>query len=174
MGTRRDDITGSKRAVIAIEVLNPNRPQGTIPDLAQTYSLSRQALYDIAGKAKQILATMLEPQPHGPQPGGQTKEVERDRLERGVLSLTEIGASQRGVVFGLSELLDTKVSLGWVNGQISQLEQEAAMANQHWQPSIGESLAGDEIYSNGGPNLLVVGNDSLYMGLYKRSCCETP
>jgi hypothetical protein len=173
MGARRDDITGSERAEIAIEVLNPNRLQDTIPDLAQTYNLSRQALYDIAGKAKQILTTMIEPQPHGPQPKGQSIEVERDRLERGVLTLTEIGASQRGIVFGLSELLDTKVSLGWVNGQISQLEQEAAIANQQWQPSIGESLSGDEIYSNGQPNLLVVGNDSLYIyALTRQDNCE--
>ena len=102
MGARRDDITGRERAAIAIEVLNPNRPQGTIPSLAQTYSLSRQALYDIAEKAKQIMTTMLEPEAHGPQPRAERIEVERDRLERGVLTLTEIGASQRGVVFGLA------------------------------------------------------------------------
>ncbi len=173
MGARRDDITASERTTIAIEVLNPNRFRGTMPRLAQRYNLSRQALYGIASKAKQILTTMLEPQPHGPQPGGQTIEVERNRLERGVLTLTEIGASQRGVVFGLSELLDTKVSLGWVNGQISQLEQEAAIANQQWEPSIGESLSGDEIYSNGLPNLLVVGNDSLYIyALTRQDDCE--
>jgi len=173
MGARRDDITGSERAAIAIEVLNPNRPQGTMPRLAQTYNLSRQAVYDIAAKTKQILATMLEPQPHGPQPGGQIIEVERNRLERGVLTLTEMGASQRGIVFGLSELLDSKVSLGWVNGQISQLEQEATIANQQWQPSLGESLSGDEIYSNGQPNLLVVGNDTLYIyALTRQDDCE--
>lgn len=173
MGARRDDLTASERTTIAIEVLNPNRPQGTIPDLAQRYNLSRQSVYGIADKAKQILATMLEPQPHGPQPVGQTIEVERNRLERGVLTLTELGASQRGIVFGLSELLDSQVSLGWVNGQISRLEQEAAIANQQWQPSIGEGLSGDEIYSNGLPNLLVVGNDTLYIyALTRQDNCE--
>ena len=114
---------------------------------------------------------MLEPEPHGPQPGGQS--IEREQLKRGVLTLTEIGASQRGVVVGLSELLDAKVSLGWVNGQVSRLEQAAAIVNHQWQPAIGESLSGDEIYSNGQPNLLVVGNDSLYIyALTRQDNCE--
>jgi hypothetical protein len=63
----------------------------------------------------------------------------------------------------LGELLDTSPSLGWVNGVVSQAEAAAAEVNQSWQPQIGETLSGDEIYANGQPNLLVVGNDSLYI-----------
>jgi hypothetical protein len=35
----------------------------------------------------------------------------------------------------------------------------AAQVNDGWQPQIKESLAGDEMYANGQPNLLVVGNE---------------
>ena len=173
MGARRDEITGRERTTIAIEVLSPHRPGGTMARLGQKYNLSRQALYDIAAKGKEILTSMLEPQAHGPQPGGQTIEIERERLGRGVLVLSEIGASQREVMLGLSELLDSQVSLGWVNGQLSHLEEAAASINQEWQPSIGESLSGDEIYSHGQPNLLVVGNESLYLyALTRQTDCE--
>jgi hypothetical protein len=73
----------------------------------------------------------------------------------------------------LSELLDTSPSLGWVNGVLSQAEAAAAAVNQRWQPQIGETLSGDEIYANGQPNLLVVGNDSLYIyALSRQPDCE--
>jgi len=173
MGARRDGITGQERTSITIEVLSPHRPRGTMARLEQKYKLSRQGLYDIAAKGKAILTSKLEPQAHGPQPGGQTIEIDRERLGRGVLVLSEIGASQREVMLGLSELLDSPVSLGWVNGQLSHLEQRAATINQGWQPSIGESLSGDEIYSHGQPNLLVVGNEPLYLyALSRQADCE--
>jgi hypothetical protein len=82
-------------------------------------------------------------------------------MRRGIVVLTAVGVSQRDIELCLGELLDTTPSLGWVNGVLSQVEVAAAGINQAWQPQIGETLAGDEIYANGQPNLLVVGNDSL-------------
>ena len=87
--------------------------------------------------------------------------------------LTEVGVSQRDVELCLGELLDTTPSLGWVNGVLSQVEAAAAAVNQAWQPQMGETLAGDEIYANGQPNLLVVGNDSLYIyALSRQPDCD--
>jgi hypothetical protein len=71
--------------------------------------------------------------------------------------------SQREVGVCLAELLDTKPSLGWVHGVLSQVETVAPAVNRAWQPQIGETLAGDELYANGQPHLLLVGNDSLYI-----------
>ena len=49
----------------------------------------------------------------------------------------------------------------------------AAAINQRWQPTMREMLSGDEIYSNGAPNLLVVGNDSLYIyALTRQPVCD--
>jgi hypothetical protein len=73
----------------------------------------------------------------------------------------------------LGELLDTEPSPSWVNAQLSQVEQAAAAVNQRWQPQIEETLSGDEIYANGQPNLLVVGNDSLYIyALSRQPDCD--
>lgn len=77
--------------------------------------------------------------------------------------MTGAGVSQRDIRVCLAELLDTSVSPSWVNAQLAQVEARAGEVNASWQPAIGEGLSGDEIYSNGLPNLLVVGNESLYV-----------
>jgi hypothetical protein len=163
MGARRDDITNEARMQIAIEILSSNREYGTLTNLAQQYNVSRQTVYDIADKGQQVLLEGLQPGPHGPQVGGNTVDVNRNRLIRASVVLTEAGISQRDVCFCLGELLDSEPSLGWVNAQLSKVQEAAAGVNQSWQPPIKESLSGDEIYSNAQPNLLQVGNDSLYI-----------
>ncbi len=73
----------------------------------------------------------------------------------------------------LGELLDTEPSVGWVNSVLSQAEVVASTINQIWQPQVGETLSGDEIYANGQPNLLLVGNDSLYIyALSRQPNCD--
>jgi hypothetical protein len=173
MGARRDDITNEARMQIAIEILSSNREYGTLTNLAQQYNVSRQTVYDIADKGQQVLLEGLQPGPHGPQVGGNTVDVNRNRLVRGSVVLTEAGISQRDVCFCLGELLDSEPSLSWVNAQLSKVQEAAARVNQSWQPPIKESLSGDEIYSNAQPNLLQVGNDSLYIyELSRQEDCE--
>ena len=163
MGKRRDDIVAEQRVQIALEVLSPHRTWGSIPHLQRTYGLSRQGIYDIAAKGAHFLRAGMKAGAHGPQPNRHDVAVNRNRLQRSVLALTEAGASQRSVVACLAEVLDTRVSLGWVNGQLAQLETAAARINQQWQPAGNETLSGDEMFANGQPNLLIVGNESLYI-----------
>lgn len=163
MAKRRDDIVAEERAQIAMAMMSPQRPQGAVQRLAETFHLSRQSLHEIASKAQSVLVEGLKPAGHGPQARSKRVEVDANRLRRGVLSLSEAGVSQRGVKSCLAELLDTEVSLGWVNGELARLETRASQVVQSWQPCCQESLSGDEIFSNGQPNLLVVGNESLYI-----------
>ena len=93
------------------------------------------------------------PGPHGRHPAEKTILVDRNRLVRGTVVLTEEGVSQRGVSACLGELLDTKMSPSWVNVELAKAEEKAAEVNAQWQPVVGETLSGDEIYSNGLPNL---------------------
>lgn len=173
MGARRNDITSKQRAQIAVAVLYPDRPRGTVSKLAESHHVSRQTIYDIAEAGEQVLIAGLQPGPHGPQPEEKTVPVDRNRLVRGVVKLAEVGVSQRATVDCLTELLDTTVSPSWVNGELTQLEQAAAAVNARWQPTVNETLSGDEIYSNGAPNLLVVGNDSLYIyALTRQPQCD--
>ncbi len=60
-----------------------------------------------------------------------------------------------------------------MNGELAQVEKRASQVNAQWQPKVAETLSGDEIYSNGSPNLLVVGNDSLYIyALTQQPSCD--
>jgi hypothetical protein len=163
VGARRNDITSSQRAQITVEVLHPHRRWGTVTKLAEKYSISRQTVYDIADVGEQVLFTGLKPGPHGPQPKERTIKMDRNRLTRGVVVLAEAGVSQRDTAGCLAEMLDTRLSPSWVNGELARMEKAAAAVNEHWQPAVDETLSGDEIYSNSAPNLLVVGNDSLYI-----------
>jgi hypothetical protein len=173
MGTRRDNITGKERAEIAIQVLPPSRPHGLVTELSQTYGISRQTVYNIAVAGRDLLENGMQPGPHGPRPPQKNVLVDRNRLERGTLVLTESGVSQRDVKVCLEEMLDTHISPAWVNARLSGLESKAAAVNASWQPSVGETFSGDEIYSNGSPNLLVVGNDSLYIyALTRQPSCD--
>lgn len=173
MGARRDDITGQQRAEIAKAMLPPYRPRGIPIQLAREHGVSRQTIYNIAAAGEWVLSAGLEPGPHGPQPKEKTIWVNRKRLVRGSVVLTDEGVSQRGIEVCLEELLDTRVSPAWVNGELAKIEQAAAQINAQWQPVMKETLSGDEIYSNGSPNLLLVGNDSLFVyALTRQETCD--
>jgi hypothetical protein len=144
-------------------MLYPHRQWGTVTKLTKKYNISRQTVYDIAEAGEQVLVTGLKPGPHGPQPKEKAIKVDRNRLKRGVVVLAGAGVSQRDTVSCLAEMLDIHLSPSWVNGELAKVEKAAAAVNAHWQPAVNETLSGDEIYSNGAPNLLVVGNDSLYI-----------
>jgi hypothetical protein len=153
---------------IAVEVLNSNREHGRVVELARSHKVSRKTIYEIGAKGKELLLEGLDPGGYGPAVGGKVIAVNRERLVRASVVLTEVGVSQRDISFCLGELLDTSPSLGWINGELERLETAAAEINQAWQPEIGESLSGDEIYAHGQPNLLVVGNESLYIYVLSR------
>ena len=173
MGARRDDITGQQRAQIAIEALSAHRPWGTVTKLAKEYQVERKTIYDMAAAGKSALEEALEPGPHGPYVKAKAVLVDRSRLIRSSVVLTEVGVSQRDVVLCIQELLDSAVSDSWVQAELAKAQQAAAARNEEWTPTVEETLSGDEIYSNGSPNLLVVGNESLYIyALTRQPTCD--
>jgi transposase-like protein len=155
MGARRDDILCPQRLQIARTMLAPDRPAGTVTHLAHTFGVSRQTMYRIAAQAERVVLTGLAPGPHGPSLPPATIPVDRDSLRRASVVLTEVGVSQRDVAFCLAEVFDSAVSVGWLHAVLDQVEQAAAAQNAAWQPNCGETLAGDELFSNGSPNPIV-------------------
>ena len=173
MGTRRDNITGMERAQIAIEVMPDKRPYGTVKRLAQEYGVARQTIYNISEAGKALLAQGMDPGRHGKMVEEKVVEVNKERVERAVVVLTRFGVSQRDLPICLEEMLDTSRSSSWINAQVAKREALAAEVNQKWKPEIDEILSGDEIYSNGSPNLMVMGNDSLYIyTLTRQPACD--
>ena len=173
MGARRDNITGKERAQIAMEVMPSHRQRGVVSQLAREFAVSRQTIYTIAAVGKAILSRAMEPGAHGAKVSQKMMRVDREHVERSTVVLTRFGVSQRDIPICLEELLDTRLSSSWVNAQLAQREAMAARVNQNWQPVVEETLSGDEIYSNGRPNLLVVGNQSLYIyALTRQPTCD--
>jgi hypothetical protein len=144
-------------------MLNPHRPHGRVTQLAQEHHLSRQSLYVLAVQAAEILLTHLRPAPHGPHPPLARLAVDAPRVQRSILRLTMAGVSQRDVCTLLADLLDRPIALGTVNATLAAYEARAAACNAAWQPAINESLAADELFADGQPHLLIVGNDSLFI-----------
>lgn len=170
MGTRRDDIAAQARLPVVLAVLSAERSYGTVARLARELAVSRQTIYAMTAKAKAGLEALLNPGPHGPVV--ETAKVDSNRVQRMTVVLWECGVSQRGTQKCLAEGLDVNVSLGWVNQTLSTAEAAAARVTEGWQPHRQESLSGDEIYSQGKPNLLVVGNESMYVyELTRQSDC---
>jgi hypothetical protein len=173
VGKRRDDITNEARVQIVLGVLAPDRKRGEVTRLAEDYGISRQTVYEMARKGEAALLAGLTPGSHGPVPQPHAVTVDRNRLQRSTVVLTEAGVSQRDIEVCVMEMLDTRVSPAWVNGVLAGVEQRAAQVNADWQPEINEILSGDEIYANGMPNLLVVGNTSLYIyALSRQAACD--
>jgi len=87
--------------------------------------------YDTIGsaKTKDILLNGLQPGHHGPQPEKTVIRLDRNRLLRNLLVLTGAGVSQRNSQACLEEMLDTRVSVGWVNGRLAELEAQATQVN---------------------------------------------
>lgn len=163
MSARRDDIPGIVRMQLALEMLNPHRPHGRVTQLAQEQQVSRQTLYVLAAQAQQVLLAHLAPAPHGPTLPAALPANEPLRLRRSILRRSLAGLSQRAVCAVLADLWDAPVALGTVNAILADYEARAAALNAHWAPAIGEGLAADELFANGQPHLLVVGNESLFI-----------
>ncbi|MCP4937410.1 MAG: hypothetical protein GY927_25170 [bacterium] len=164
MAVRHDDLTGDDRAEIALRCwAAQGKRDGTVQELAEEYNISRQSVNNIERKGREGLREMLEPGRHGPEPQRERIEVTREHLRRSCVVLSEVGVSQRNISFCQEEMLGRGMSPAWVNAELARLEELAAAVNQEWQPQMKETMSGDEIYANGKPNLLVVGNDTLYI-----------
>jgi hypothetical protein len=173
VGARKDHITGMERAQIVMEMLSAKRPYGTVSQLEQKYEVSRQTIYKIAEKGKTLLIQGMEPGRHGARIEEKSVRVNREHVERSTVVLTEAGVSQRDISICLEELLETHLSSSWVNAHLAEVEKKAAAINQELKPIVEETLSGDEIYSNGKPNLLLVGNESMYIyALTRQPTCD--
>ena len=173
MGARRDNITVMERAQIAMEVMPSHRPHGVVSRLAREFEVSRQTIYDIAAAGKAVLCRAMEPGRHGAKVRQKVLRVDREHVERSTVVLTRFGVSQRDIPICLEEMLGIRRSSSWVNAQLAQREVMAAKVNQNCRPVVEETMSGDEIYSNGNPNLLVVGNESLYIyALTRQPACD--
>lgn len=158
---RLSHIDLSERFDLALEMLSPWRPWGQVTLLASTYQVSRKFLYELSHKAEVSILAALSAHPPGPKPEPVTLTVDREHLQRSIVTLaTNLPASIRGIQTSLEEILKTHRSIGFISQTLKHTGKAASYQNQLISPSepiLGEA---DEIFQGRHPCLTVVDGKS--------------
>jgi len=173
VGARRDNITGMERAQIAMEVMPSHRQHVVVSQLAREFEVSRQNhIYDCSSwegcfeSGDGTWAAWCKNKPEsdagrpracGAQHGG------TDPLWGQPACHSDLS----GRAVGHPPVVELgKCSIG-ATGESSSDDQPGVATQGR------RDLVWDEIYSNGSPNLLVVGNESLYIyALNRQPACD--
>ena len=151
----------STRIDLALQMVDPSRPWGLVTDLARKYQVSRKFLYQQRDKAEAGLVKVLAAQPPGPKAESTMLTVNREHLQRSIVTLaTAVPASIWGIQVCLEEVLGTHRSTGFISQTLKQAGEAASQQNRLLafpQPVLGEA---DEIFQGCHPCLTVVDGHS--------------
>jgi hypothetical protein len=147
----------STRLQLATQMMDTQRPWGTVTTLADSYQVSRKFLYQLEHKATYALVSALSAQVPGPKPVSKTLLVDDNFILRTITTLaTIIPGSIRGIQTCLQEIIDTHRSIGFISQSLNLVGKSASRLNQLDIPKhlvLGEV---DEIFQGRHPCLTVV------------------
>lgn len=159
---RRKDISLPQRTEIALDLLSREGEYGVVTPLATTLGVSRTFLYHLKETARGALELALACGQPGRPPLSSVIEADRNRFERGIVTLAAVGCcSIEQTQRVLNELLDIDCSVGYISGVLKQVEERAAKVNANLAPCRGLTVAADEIFDGSRPHLVLVEPDSL-------------
>ncbi len=163
VGSPRQDITLEQRIGIALVATAGRGVYGVVSSLARQYRTSRKFIYALEKKAVLAVAGSLLPRKPGPTVSPFLVEIDRDHLDRAILSLAMVGhASERAICECLGSILRVKPSLGYVSEVLTRASQAACQFNETLRLPLPEAEVGlDELYAQGKGNLVAVHPDSL-------------
>ena len=137
----------STRLQLAMQMMDTQRPWGTVTTLADNYQVSRKFLYQLEHKATNAILSALTAQPPGPKPMSETLLVDDNHIQRAITTLaTIIPGSIRGIQTCLQEILDTNRSIGFISQSLNIAGKSADELNESEIPKqlvLGEV---DEIF----------------------------
>ncbi len=171
MGSPRQDITLEQRIGIALAAMAGRGVYGVVSSLARQYQTSRKFIYTLETKAVSAVAESLLPCKPGPIASPFLVEIDRDHLDRAILTLAMVGhAPERAICECLRSILRVKPSLGYVSGVLTRASQAALQFNQGLKlPLSGAEVELDELYAQGKGKLVAVHPDSLLILALKAS-----
>lgn len=154
---RLKHIDMSTRLKLAMQMINNQRPWGTVTTLANEYKVSRKFLYQLEHKAINALTSALYAQAPGPKLESKVLHVDDNLVLRTITTLaTVIPGSIRGIQTCLQEIIDTRCSTGFISQTLNLVGKSANRLNQRdipEKPVLGEA---DEIFQGHQPCLTVV------------------
>ena len=159
----RQPLPPSSALLIAANALSAQGEYGIVTDLALEHDVRRQCIYDLRERARSALQAEFTPVvvEHA---GSFTLEVTPADMERAVVALRVVTpASIRDIAEVLPALFRKKWSYGKVQSVLCKAERQAATQLQQVDLSGIESVALDEMFSQGRPVLAGIDLDSQYL-----------
>jgi len=161
MPFQREDITLPERIRLVTTMIDKRGQYGVVSELARDYRLSRQSLYTMLRRGQEVLAHSLVARPPGRLPLARTLLVDKNRLDRAVVTLTVAGhASLEGVQTCLAEVFDVHRSTGYVSTVLDEAGGAAHAFLERVCPPQPIRADLDEIFTGATPHLVVVDHDS--------------
>jgi hypothetical protein len=155
---RLPELDLSTRLSLAVEMLQPipEREWGRVTELAHSYGVSREFLYQLRDRAREALTTVLAPGQPGPAPQTAVLTIDRDLIRRAIVVLPLLKGTVRDIQHGLGLLLGVQRSTGYISQTLRAAGEQATSYNQQIKvplPILGEA---DEIFQGRKPCLTVV------------------
>jgi hypothetical protein len=170
---RLSELDLSTRVTLVLEMMQPRpeREWGRVTELAHTYGVSREFLYQLRDRALAALSTVLAPGQPGPQSREERVVIDRDLIRRAIVVLPLLKGSVRDIQHGLRLLLGVHRSTGYISQTLTVAGEQAALYNEGITvplPILGEA---DEIFQGRKPCLTVVdGRSFLVLNLTPAEC----
>jgi hypothetical protein len=163
VGSPRQDITLEERMGIAVAAAANRGVYGVVSGLAREYRTSRQFVYTLEKKVVTAVEEALVPRKPGPIGAPYLLEVDREHLDRSILTMAMVGhASERAIAECLGAVLRVEPSLGYVSGVLARASQAASHFNEGLHLSLPKADVGiDELYAQKKGNLVAIHPDSL-------------
>jgi len=155
---RLDELDLSSRIKLALEMLQPipERKWGRATELARTYNVSRDLLYQFRDRAEAALKVALAPGQPGPPPQEDVLVIDRDFIQRAIVILPLLKGTVRDIQQGLALLFKVQRSTGHISETLQAVGEQAKAYNKELRvplPVLGEA---DEIFQGRQPCLTVV------------------
>jgi len=155
---RVPEFTTEQRADVALRMLVsfPDREWGLATELARLYGVSRTLIYQIRDRAREALVEALQPRDAGRPAQATTLTVDKDLVDRTIVTLPLLKGSVRDIRLGLRLLLGVTRSVGYISQTLTAAGAQAEAYNLSLRvplPILGEA---DEIFQGRQPCLTVV------------------
>ena len=163
----------STRITLALEMLHPvaERGWGRVTELAQTYGVSREFLYQLRERALNSLSEVLAPRPPGPQGAAESLIIDRELIRRAIVVLPLLKGSVRDIQQGLDLLFGVQRSTGYISQTLQTAGEQAALHNKTFTVALPILAEADEIFQGRSPCLTVVdGRSFLVLNLTPAEC----
>lgn len=176
MGFVYEHISLEERVEVGMVAALGRGTYGLVTGLARQLGTSRKFVYGLAERSKLALAEAMKPSLPGPKPISRTLLVDRQVLDRAIVTLAMAGkVSERAISECLGQIYDLEPSLGYVSGVLSRASQAAGSLLDSLRLEMnGAQLEADELFACSRAHLLALEHSSMLILLLRqtRRCDE--